>query len=228
MEHSENVVRQTEVGVMAALPAAIRDQQKDTDIHGCLAAIDKRLQAIPSATGYPFPHLLVTELLDDDSADSALAWLQGNAAWSLEAQGFYIQHSSVLASSERPNEGLAILSAAFLQRLREHMERLFQVKLRRDRIEVYAHRMVPGHRIGIHTDCPVKGSESHRFLINLNTGFEDNNGGHLVLFDRENVADSAVIVQPVHNVAAAMEFSWKSFHYVDEIRAGVRLSLIHI
>jgi len=87
--------------------------------------------------------------------------------------------------------------------------------------------MLPGHRIGIHTDTPRYGSETHRLLINLNAGFEDEYGGHLVLFDPDDPADSAVMVRPVHNSAVAMEFSDDSWHCVDEIRSGKRYSLVY-
>jgi hypothetical protein len=111
--------------------------------------------------------------------------------------------------------------------MRRHLERVFGITLSSIHHEILAHRMLPGHRIGIHTDTPTSGTETHRLLINLNAGFEDEYGGHLVLLDVHNLADSAVIVPPVHNSAVGMEFSDHSWHCVDEIRSGKRYSLVY-
>lgn len=98
----------------------------------------------------------------------------------------------------------------------------------RPRSKSNAHRMLPGHRIGIHTDTPNHGTETHRFLINLNAGFDDSYGGHLVLFDKDNLCEDALVVLPPgHNSAAAMEFSDRSWHWVDEVKSGMRFSLVY-
>ena len=176
----------------------------------------------------PFPHSLLSGLLDKTTAEAMLDWLENDAPWKIESRRFYLQHGC-----DRVNERVADSPAAILgtpetfQTIRKHLERIFNINLDNNRFELAAHRLLPGHRIGIHNDNPIHGTETHRFLINLNSQFEDSHGGHLVLFDLSNPSESAVILRPIHNSAVAMEFSERSWHYVDEVKTGKRYSLIY-
>lgn len=176
----------------------------------------------------PFPHFAIPNLFDPETAKAVLMWLDNDVSWEVESRRFYILHGcSELAERVGETPAAVIGAPETLQCMRRHMERVFGVTLSSTHYELDAHRMLPGHRIGIHTDTPRYGSETHRLLINLNAGFEDEYGGHLVLFDPQDPADSAVIVRPVHNSAVAMEFSDDSWHCVDEIRSGKRYSLVY-
>jgi hypothetical protein len=176
----------------------------------------------------PFPHFALTNVLDDGTADAILMWLELDATWTLESQSFYIQHGCArMADRLNGTPAAAVASPMIFDIIRPHLERVFRTSLSRNRFDLVAHRLLPGHRIGIHNDCPSYGTETHRFLINLNRGFEDTYGGHLVLFSRDSPSESAVILRPLHNSAAAMEFSDRSWHCVDEVIAGARYSLIY-
>lgn len=176
----------------------------------------------------PFPHFAIPDLFDPETAKAILTWLDNDVSWAVESRRFYVLHGCSELTERVGETPAAVISAPeTLQCMRRHLERIFGITLSSTRYDLQAHRMVPGHRIGIHTDTPRYGSETHRFLINLNAGFEDEYGGHLVLFDPDDPADSAVMVRPVHNSAVAMEFSDDSWHCVDEIKSGKRYSLVY-
>jgi hypothetical protein len=176
----------------------------------------------------PFPHFVIPDLFDPETAKAVLNWLDKDVSWALESRSFYSLHGSS-GLTERVGETPAAVIGApeTLQCMRRHLERIFGITLSSTHYDLAAHRMLPGHRIGIHTDTPLHGTETHRLLINLNAGFEDEYGGHLVLLDRLDPEDSAVIVRPLNNSAVAMEFSDHSWHCVDEIRSGKRYSLVY-
>jgi hypothetical protein len=68
---------------------------------------------------------------------------------------------------------------------------------------------------------------THRIVVTLTRAFDDSYGGHLVLFDRLNPEDSAVVVAPTHNTGIALQFSDHSWHYIDDVVKGERYSLIY-
>jgi hypothetical protein len=175
----------------------------------------------------PFPHFTLPDLLDPETAKAVLSWLDNDVSWDVESRSFYVFHGASLTERVGETPAAVIGAPETLQCMRRHLERIFGITLSSIHHEILAHRMLPGHRIGIHTDTPTSGTETHRLLINLNAGFEDEYGGHLVLLDVHNLADSAVIVPPVHNSAVGMEFSDHSWHCVDEIRSGKRYSLVY-
>lgn len=176
----------------------------------------------------PFPHFAIPDLFDPETAKAVLTWLDNDVSWAVESRRFYVLHGCTQLTERVGETPAAVIGAPeTLRCMHQHLQRIFGITLSRTRYDLLAHRMLPGHRIGIHTDTPRYGSETHRLLINLNTGFEDEYGGHLVLFDPNDPADSAVIVRPVHNSAVAMEFSDDSWHCVDEIRSGKRYSLVY-
>ncbi|MET0646173.1 MAG: cyclophane-containing peptide 2OG-Fe(II) oxygenase YhhC [Pyrinomonadaceae bacterium] len=195
---------------------------------------DKALNTIDSAFGgarlvaTPFPHFALPDLFDGGTAAAVLDWLERDAPWAVESRGFYIHHGCTKLTERVAGGSAAVIAAPeTLECIRRHLERLFGTTLSSSRFDLAAHRMLPGHRIGVHTDSPGHGTETHRLLVNLNSGFDDEQGGHLILLDLQDPEGSAVIVRPLHNSAVAMEFSDRSWHCVDEIKAGKRYSLVY-
>ena len=192
-----------------------------------LATIEAALSNV-QLVSEPFPHFAIPDLFDAEIAKAVLIWLEQDAQWAVESRKFYVHHGCTSIAERVSGTPAEIIGAPeTLQCMRRHLERIFGVTLSNSHFELAAHRMLPGHRIGIHTDTPGYGTETHRLLINLNSGFEDEHGGHLVLLDLHDPEASAVIVRPVHNSAVAMEFSDHSWHCVDEIMSGKRYSLVY-
>lgn len=175
----------------------------------------------------PFPYILGTHAFACEVADAAHAWLDGHAPWRRHVHHFFDQFEYNLIDAKLPpllHEGL--VSAATLRGLRQRMEALFSVELA-DVFSVTAHRLVPGQGIGVHTDRPLLGYESHRLVVHLGPEFRDENGGHLMFFHGPDARDFAQAFRTIHNSAVAFELSPRSFHAVGELGKGVRYTLVY-
>jgi hypothetical protein len=104
------------------------------------------------------------------------------------------------------------------------MGRLFGVRFRQD-VTVVAHRLVPGHRIGIHNDY-LPGGETHRFVVQVNRGLSDADGGLLMLFGSADPTDVRKVLRPVNTSAFAFEISPTSHHAVSQMHCNVRYSIV--
>jgi hypothetical protein len=101
------------------------------------------------------------------------------------------------------------------------------MELESEHVTLGAHRMHPGHGVGIHTDDPALGTESLRLLATLRRGeYADSAGGHLCLFSAPEMSAISAIVRPRHNSAVAFPLSDRSYHAVNDVTEGVRYSLI--
>ena len=185
------------------------------------------MQKIVQERRAPFPHFVTSRPFDQAVADAAHAWLDASAPWRCHVSGFFEQFECSLAHVELPRllQG-SLLSPAVLRRLRRQMEALFGVSLA-DVFSVMAHRLVPGQGIGVHTDAPFDGSESHRLVAHLGPAFSDSTGGHLIFFNSKDPGDIACAFRSVHNTAVGFELSERSHHAVSDVVAGVRYTIVY-
>jgi 2OG-Fe(II) oxygenase superfamily len=192
-----------------------------------IEAVEQNLQKT-TVCAQPFPYAYTSQFFDHATAASVLYWLAHQAEWKLEASGFYIQHGWSPNSALAPGSPIDHISCAELKaRMLHHMERLFGREFARDRIEICAHRMLTGHRIGIHTDCPRDGTETHRLVVHLCERYHEGQGGELALLDRDDPEGSLRVLLPHHNSAVLMEFSARSWHTVEAVTEGIRYSLLY-
>lgn len=174
---------------------------------------------------HPFPHLLISDLVAPHRAEALLGWLESGARWRFQQTSFYQQYScSNIADLADGDEGF--LGAAFLASQRRSLERTFDVELDPHRIYACAHRLIRGTGIGIHTDRPGEGRETHRLVAHFTRDFSDANGGHLLFFSAQDLGALHSIVRPLNNSAAAFALSDRSFHAVNDVTAGVRYSIV--
>lgn len=105
----------------------------------------------------------------------------------------------------------ATFQAAVLDRMRE-ITGLPLV----ERVVVTAQRMLPGQVIGIHSDRPLLGYETARLVVQLNRGWQAEQGGVLELFSSPT---SAVVasVTPEYNKAFGFLLHADSYHGVTEV-----------
>jgi Rps23 Pro-64 3,4-dihydroxylase Tpa1-like proline 4-hydroxylase len=158
-------------------------------------------------------------------ADSALAWMETDAPWSLRIANFYEQWEMHLDETTLPSGLAPLLHRSTVGCFVRTMFGPFtDVKL--DLVEVTAHKLLPGQTIRIHNDY-VEGGESHRLLIQLNRGWTDSQGGLLMLFDSSRIDDVRRVIRPLHASATAFAISAKSFHAVSTIRGGERYTLVY-
>jgi Rps23 Pro-64 3,4-dihydroxylase Tpa1-like proline 4-hydroxylase len=122
--------------------------------------------------------------------------------------------------------GIAFLtSAAALNQLRSDIGALLGANLD-ERVEVTAHKLIPGQRIRIHNDF-VPAQETHRLLIQLNRGWSEANGGLLMLFADPDPKSVSRIILPGSRSAFGFSISPRSFHAVTPIRSGERFTLVY-
>jgi hypothetical protein len=195
-----------------------------------LASLESALRGTESVPE-PFPHFSLRAVFDHETAQAILSCLEQDTPWDLESHSFYVHYGcATIVEHLSKNPSTLAASPEAITLIRKHLERIFHKSLT-DKFNLVAHRMLPGHKIGVHNDHPAGGTETHRFLVNFNRGFEDSYGGHLVLFRKEDLGedfgDDTVVLRPLHNAGMGMELSMQSYHYVDEIKAGERYSLVY-
>lgn len=98
-----------------------------------------------------------------------------------------------------------------------------------NRFAVVSHKMVPGQLVGIHNNLPEQDRrriENFRLVCYVDRDFQDEKGGHLILFGSKNVSDVLDAVRPVFNSAILMQLSDNSFHAVSRVRWGTRYSIV--
>jgi Rps23 Pro-64 3,4-dihydroxylase Tpa1-like proline 4-hydroxylase len=173
----------------------------------------------------PFPYLVSPEAFSADESLEVLAWLETGAPWQLVRADFYEQYEFSIIDAHLPERLAFLWQESFLEDLRERVGSLFRVGLSR-RIDLTAHKLVPGQRIRIHNDF-VPGQESHRLLIQLNHGWTEEEGGLLLFFNSADPADVHKIFRPAHNSAVGFAITPDSHHAVSAVHGGERFTLVY-
>jgi 2OG-Fe(II) oxygenase superfamily len=174
----------------------------------------------------PFPHLRIAEILQREEADFVLRWLRKEAPWRLIIAEFYEQYEFSLLNSDLPSETAYLAESTFIERIGVALERSFEIDGRLELVEIAAHKLVPGQTIRIHNDF-LGAEETHRLLIQLNSGWEAAQGGLLMLFRSEAPESLHSVLLPSHGSGFAFEISANSFHAVSSIRTGERYTLVY-
>lgn len=175
----------------------------------------------------PFLHAVVPDCINHDLAESLLSWFEGEAPWQWSAvDNFYDQFEVDLRTSPLPVGLRVFVDELFLQELRQEMGKLLNARLDA-RIDVSAHKMHSGCRVGIHTDYGPRG-HACRLLVHLNRGWTSDDGGLLMLFAEKDPAlnsEGTRYYSPKHRRAIAFQISPTSFHAVSRICLGERYTL---
>jgi Rps23 Pro-64 3,4-dihydroxylase Tpa1-like proline 4-hydroxylase len=174
----------------------------------------------------PFPHMYIPRVLQSEDADRVLGWLQTRAPWTLRVENFYQQYEfSFLATDPEPEiEGL--LRPDFVELVGIALQHGFVIQGELELIDIGAHLLKPGQIIRIHNDY-LDGEETHRLLIQLNAGWDVNQGGLLMLFGDAKPESLRRTMVPVHGSGFAFEISPSSFHAVSSITGGERFTVVY-
>jgi Rps23 Pro-64 3,4-dihydroxylase Tpa1-like proline 4-hydroxylase len=172
----------------------------------------------------PFAHFSLPRVFDPLVSDEILSWLERGAPWRLKIANFYEQYEFSFDDAQLPLEISTIFDSKALQKLRKDLEKSFSALLA-DRVDITAHKLVPGQRIRIHNDY-IPGQESHRILIQLNRGWTQDQGGILMFFKSDNAEDVHSAFLPTHNTSVAFEISPTSLHAVSAINSGERYTIV--
>ena len=173
----------------------------------------------------PFPYVLSLESLELDVSYRVLAWFESDAPWRLVETDFYEQFEFSLLDARLPSELIFLQSPDFLAAVRSRVADLFGADLG-ERVDVTAHRLVPGQRIRLHNDFIAR-AETHRLLIQLNRNWKDENGGLLLLSNSRDPSDTRKVFRPVHNSAIGFAITPESYHAVSMLHAGERFTLVY-
>lgn len=174
----------------------------------------------------PFRYFISEQVLSPELAGRLLLWLETGAHWHLHQGTFFEQYECNLLGLAAPGGFAMLFGQKALDRLKRQMETLLGTELS-DLIEVVAHKLLPSQGIGIHNDEPHDDLETHRFILQLNRGWSDENGGHLLLFNSKNPFDIHAVVSPTHNTGVGFAMSDRSYHAVSDVRHGTRYTVIY-
>lgn len=172
----------------------------------------------------PFPYFVSPQAVSLELSFKLLTWLENNAPWELVETDFYEQYEFSFFDARLPIELAFLTSPEYLVQVRNRVESLFSVKLD-THIDFTAHKLIPGQRIRIHNDY-IPGCETHRLLVQLNRGWDDENGGLLMFFNSQNPNDVHKIFRPSHNSSVGFAISPESHHAVSTIHKSERYTII--
>jgi len=173
----------------------------------------------------PFPHISLPDLIAPDSAEAVLSWLRFDAPWRLKVTDFYEQHEFSLLAEQVPAECEFLVDPAFVAVLTGHLQPLFAAGSLH-LVDIAAHRLTAGQTIRIHNDY-LGGEETHRLLVQFNTGWDDSNGGLLMLFGADDVSSLSRAIIPRHASGLGFEISPSSYHAVSTIHGGERYTIVY-
>ncbi|MDP3515551.1 MAG: cyclophane-containing peptide 2OG-Fe(II) oxygenase YhhC [Pseudohongiella sp.] len=176
-------------------------------------------------TETPFPYYICHTSFDPEFSYTLLNWLQTEAPWSLTVADFYEQYEFSFFDVDLP----ASLSCIKLQNYSDTIKHLVASKFNTrlaENFDLTAHKLTAGQTIRLHNDY-IEGQETHRVIIQLNNGWEMNQGGLLMLFNSKDPADIHRALLPVHNSCLAFEISQKSNHAVSTILSGERYTMVY-
>lgn len=173
----------------------------------------------------PFPHFSVTSIFKDNLESKLFDWFEHTNVWSLTIADFYEQYEFSFLEVEIPRHLQCMVSKEIITVIEDKLKAVFNVNSF-NLAGITAHKLVDGQRIGIHNDF-IGGEETHRLVIQINSGWSEDNGGFLLLFNSSKAEDIAKIVRPLNNSAVGFAISDKSHHAVSTINSFSRYSLIY-
>lgn len=175
-------------------------------------------------TAMPFPILRWLGAFTRTEHEALLEWLTQRERWLTTDGGFYCADVFGLSDDAEVPQTLAsklgdsswaeaLAANAFGERLQLHGP-------------IALHRMRPGHGIGIHSDRPEPGEETHRIVITICASLPNCAGGHFVLLDGTGAATARVLLPLQSNAALAFRLEPNSYHAITTMRNGIRFSIV--
>jgi hypothetical protein len=170
----------------------------------------------------PFPCFTVAQAISEELEYHLLGWFEDGAPWKLAVMDFYEQYEFDFRDViEVPKPLESLFSPVALTQLRADIGALLGTSLG-SQIDITAHKLNRTQRIRVHNDARP-GGETHRLLIQLNRGWDEANGGFLMLFGGPEVETLSDVIIPVSRSAFGFEISEASHHAVYQ---GDRYTLV--
>jgi hypothetical protein len=163
--------------------------------------------------------------LKPTEAEDILCWFETGAPWRHKKTDFYEQQEFSCWDSE-DHEAKRLTSDGLLKGLRDDLGALFGLRFGPD-VSVVVHKLISGHRIGIHNDY-LTGQETHRFVMQLNRGLTEADGGFFMLFNSSDPSDIHQILRPTSLSGLAFEISPTSYHAISQLHGNTaRYSVVY-
>jgi Rps23 Pro-64 3,4-dihydroxylase Tpa1-like proline 4-hydroxylase len=172
----------------------------------------------------PFTCFTVAPVVSLDLERELLAWFESDAPWKLTVMDFYEQYEFDFRDVDLPSNLRSVFSEDTICELRHRVATLLGTPLKSE-IEITAHKLNRSQRIRIHNDARPDG-ETHRFLVQLNRGWSEANGGLLMLFRGPQVETIEDVIPPTSRSGFGFEISSASYHAVSQVYAGDRYTLV--
>ncbi|MCD9855776.1 2OG-Fe(II) oxygenase [Epilithonimonas sp. JDS] len=169
----------------------------------------------------PFNHFFVNLVLKDGLEIKLLEWLESTDNWDFTETDFYTQYEFSLLNVDIPEELFSLLDPQTINCIKKQFN-TNSLEL----VGLTVHKLIDGYKMGVHNDFIGK-DESHRFLIQINSGWTEDNGGYLMLFNSMNSEDVSKIIMPLNNTGFGFEISPKSYHAVSTVYNFSRYTLVY-
>ena len=172
----------------------------------------------------PFACFTAAEVVSEELEQALLAWFESEAPWRLAVMDFYEQYEFDVRDVDLPVNLKPLFSECTLQELRREVGTLLGASLKPD-VDITAHKLNRSQKIRIHNDARPDG-ETHRFFVQLNRGWNEANGGLLMLFRGPEVETLDDVIPPTSRSAFGFEISTASYHAVSQVYQGDRYTLV--
>ena len=173
----------------------------------------------------PFRHFSCTEVLSNGLENDLHKWFEQTDAWGLTDMDFYTQFEFSLFDVDLPSNLQTLIAPETVNVVRSKFVELFGLQ-QLDLAGVTAHKLIDGHKIGVHNDFIGK-EETHRMVLQINPGWNEEYGGYLMIFSSPDPEDVVKLVQPLNNTAFGFEISNDSYHAVSTVRNYSRYTLVY-
>jgi len=173
----------------------------------------------------PFAHFYSPAAFLDDTTSKLLEWFEKSAPWKLVEADFYDQYEFSLMNNTIPELLDFLADTGTIRIIRKTLSGAFQLN-QLDLVAITAHKLIAGQSIRIHNDF-IDGEETHRFIVHINSGWNEEDGGLFILFSSADPEDIGKIIKPLDNSALGFEISKYSNHAVSKVHGRTRYSLIY-
>ena len=182
--------------------------------------------AVCIAYNDPFRFWHVSGMLPASKHHALKMWLEQREAWQPVDGGFYCADVFGITDDRHVPATLhGCLGRAGHAWLEAFASRLFG-ELMQLHGPIVLHRMQDGQGVGIHSDHPLAGEETHRIVLTVCRQQQSGVGGHFVLLGGTHPQDARALI-PLHgNNAIAFRLDDVSYHAVTSVRAGRRFSVV--
>jgi hypothetical protein len=176
-------------------------------------------------------HLVVDDLVSLKAATELAHLAESEDRWKLHEEWFFSQNDFSWVRREFGRQPVGDKTPA-IEELISSGKALFETRFNSvigRHFTVVGHKMNPGQVVGIHNDSPDQDRgriENFRLVYYVDRDYQDDKGGHLVVFGSRDAADVLDVVRPIFNSAVLMHLSDRSFHAVGRVKRGVRYSIV--